>query len=210
MKGDEAVARERIVGRASEEFFSRGFARVSMDELARQLRMSKKTIYRYFPTKDDLIRAVFRAKTARIHQLFQETVASRADFADKLYRLWIAAGKELTELGQQFQADLRAFTPALARELETFRREEINRNFHLLIEHGIAEGALRRDINVEVLVQIYISAIMGVITPETLATLSVSIDQAFRTILDVIFDGILADGARPGFRTQLRDAAPRA
>ncbi|RII30754.1 MAG: hypothetical protein CXR30_07155 [Geobacter sp.] len=193
-------AQERVVAIASQVFLERGFARVTMADLARELRMSKKTIYRLFPSKDDLVRAVYRLKTDRIHALFRETVESDSDFTGKIHWLWINVGKELTEIGPQFHEDLRVFNPSLAAELESFRRDEINRNFVMFIEDGIRLGALRSDINKELLVQIYISAIMGIINSSVLATSPFTIDQAFRTILDVVFDGILTDKARPHYR----------
>lgn len=205
----ENGARERIVETGSRIFFSRGFAKVSMDDLSRELRMSKKTIYRHFSTKEDLVREVYRAKTARIYELFQETVAAEADFTEKLYRIWIAVGKELTEMGQPYLEDLNVFTPKLAKELEAFRRDEINRNFLMLIDDGIRLGALRRDINTEILVQIYISAIMGVINARVLVNSSFTIDEAFRTILDVLFDGILTDATRPHYRKKFCSGATR-
>ncbi|QEM68289.1 TetR/AcrR family transcriptional regulator [Geobacter sp. FeAm09] len=196
----ENDTRERLVAVASRIFMDRGFARVTMADLARELHMSKKTIYRLFPSKDDLVRAVYYRKTDRIHALFRETVAAGTDFTEKIHWLWINAGKELTEIGARFHEDLRIFNPSLAAELERFRRDEINRNFEMFIENGIRLGALRSDINKELLVQIYISAIMGVINNRVLAASPVTTDQAFRTILDVMFDGILSDGARPHYR----------
>lgn len=197
---NEEQIRERIVAIASRVFLERGFARVTMDDLARELRMSKKTIYRFFPAKDDLVRAVYYLKTDRIHALFRETVGAETDFTEKIHWLWINVGKELTEIGPRFHEDLRVFNPSLAAELETFRRDEINRNFEMFIEDGIRLGALRSDINKELLVQIYISAIMGIINSRVLAAAPFTTDQAFRTILDVMFDGILSDGARPRYR----------
>jgi AcrR family transcriptional regulator len=202
-------ARERIVGTGSRIFFSRGFAKISMDDLARELRMSKKTIYRHFSTKEELVREVYRAKTARIYELFQETVAAKTDFTEKLYRICISVGKELSEMGQPYLEDLNVFTPGLARELEAFRRDEIYRNFLMLFEDGVRLGALRRDVNKDVLVQIYISAIMGVINPRVLVNSSFTIDEAFRTILDVMFDGILTDATRSHYRKKFCSSVKR-
>lgn len=46
--------RERIVQAAYEQFYARGFARVSMDEIAAAAGITKRTLYSYFPSKDDL------------------------------------------------------------------------------------------------------------------------------------------------------------
>lgn len=208
LSSDEKAV-SRITAVASRVFFHRGFARVSMDDLARELGMSKKTIYRHFPAKEHLVREVHRKKIAEIAAFVRTTVAAEVDFTDKLYRIWSGVGKELAEMEQPYLLDLQVFLPGLARELETFRRDEINRSFLLLIDDGIRLGALRPDINRDVLVRMYISAIVGVITPAVLVDAPFSIDEAFHTILDVMFDGILADGARDNYRSRFASGGGR-
>jgi len=50
--------RQRIVEAARTHFFSHGFRRVTMDDLAAELAISKKTLYAYFPSKTALLEDV--------------------------------------------------------------------------------------------------------------------------------------------------------
>ena len=57
--------RDRIVAVAERVFLRSGFSRVLMDDLARELGMSKKTVYAHFASKEDLLRAVLAHRVSR-------------------------------------------------------------------------------------------------------------------------------------------------
>lgn len=89
-----------IVDAAGRLFFAPGLARVSMDDLARELRMSKKTIYRHFPDRHSLLTAVLDRRFAAIEQ----TLAAAGDAAEepfevRVQRFLVAAGRELERVG---------------------------------------------------------------------------------------------------------------
>jgi len=50
----------KIIELTEEKFFRDGFYKTTMDEVASELKMSKKTIYKFFPSKDDLVTAIAR------------------------------------------------------------------------------------------------------------------------------------------------------
>lgn len=90
-----------IVEAAGRLFFAPGFARVSMDDLARELGMSKKTIYRHFPDKRGLVAAVLDRQFAAVEHTL---VAAAEDapgqpFGVRVQRFLIAAGTELGRIG---------------------------------------------------------------------------------------------------------------
>ena len=51
---------EQIIEQIEEKLFREGFYKTTMDDMASELGMSKKTIYKFFPSKEDLIRAISR------------------------------------------------------------------------------------------------------------------------------------------------------
>jgi AcrR family transcriptional regulator len=69
--------RQRILDAAYRLFRQRGFGRVSMDEIAAAARLTKRTLYHHFRSKDDLLADVLRAQDALALQAFQT-------FGDKL------------------------------------------------------------------------------------------------------------------------------
>jgi AcrR family transcriptional regulator len=86
-----------IVEAAGRLFLAPGLARVSMDELARELGMSKKTIYRHFPDKRSLLTAVLDRQFAAVERTLVESAdsAEGQPFHVRVQRFLIAAGTEL-------------------------------------------------------------------------------------------------------------------
>jgi AcrR family transcriptional regulator len=88
-----------IVDAASRLFLGPG--RVSMDELARALGMSKKTIYRHFPDKHSLLTAVLDQQFGAMERTLVAAAEDSEDkpFGDRIRRFLIAAGSELGRIG---------------------------------------------------------------------------------------------------------------
>lgn len=90
-----------ILAAAARLFLEPGFTRVSMSDLAGELRMSKKTIYRYFPDKRSLLTAVLEQQLTAVEDTLLEAVRDAAGqpFAVRVQRFLIAAGSELGRIG---------------------------------------------------------------------------------------------------------------
>ncbi|MFF2997938.1 TetR/AcrR family transcriptional regulator [Streptomyces sp. NPDC057950] len=90
-----------IVEAAGRLFFAPGLARVSMDDLARELGMSKKTIYRHFPDKRSLLTAVLDRQFAAVEAKLMAAAAETEGrpFGVRVQRFLLAAGGELGRIG---------------------------------------------------------------------------------------------------------------
>src|SRR6201989_3621448 len=90
------VNRQRIVDAARVHFFSHGFRSVTMDDLAEELGISKKTLYAHFPGKFDLLEAVLADKLAGVEAKLKEvTRAHPHDFPATLRELLAGTHREL-------------------------------------------------------------------------------------------------------------------
>src|SRR2546426_8507248 len=88
--------RQRIVDAARAHFFSHGFRSVTMDDLAGELGISKKTLYAHFPGKIDLLQAVLADKFAGVEAKLKEvTSAHTQDFSATLRELLAGTQHEL-------------------------------------------------------------------------------------------------------------------
>jgi AcrR family transcriptional regulator len=91
--------RQRIVDAARAHFFSHGFRSVTMDDLAEELGISKKTLYAHFPGKIELLEAVLADKFAGVEARLKEaTRAHPHDFPATLHALLINTQRELDEI----------------------------------------------------------------------------------------------------------------
>src|SRR5207247_3028188 len=91
--------RQRIVDAARVHFFSHGFRSVTMDDLALELGVSKKTLYAHFPGKFDLLEAVLADKFEGVETMLKQvTRAQPHDFPATLRELLAGTQRELDEI----------------------------------------------------------------------------------------------------------------
>ena len=193
----------RIEEHARERFFQSGFSKVTMEELSQELGISKKTMYQRFRGKDELLDAVMNRQMAEVGGTVRNILASSDDFITKLVNLWTTIGRLVCRISKQFQDDMRRYRPDLWSRIEEMRRTIFRDHFGEMLNDGIRNGLVRDDVNREVLVLMYISALQGVVHPAVVAEHSFSTEEAFKTIMQVYFDGILTEPARRQFHNRI-------
>ncbi|MCZ6879341.1 MAG: TetR/AcrR family transcriptional regulator [Acidobacteria bacterium] len=189
--------RNRILEVARDQFFSLGFTKVTMDEIAHELGMSKRTLYQHFPGKKDLLRQALLNKAQRISEGLGNIIESNhAHFGRKLEQALTFVATEMPHLSPIFLRDIQRHAPDVWQELDQRRQETIRTRFGKLIKEGIKAGFLRKDIEAELLVFLFSTLVQNVMSPETLSRLPLSASQAFAVISGVLFEGILTDKGR--------------
>src|SRR5574342_617402 len=89
----EQEPKERIINHAEERFLSSGFNKVTLDELSSELGISKKTMYKFFPSKDDLLKTIIRAMERRVERNVINIVESEKPIVQKLAEFMLFIGK---------------------------------------------------------------------------------------------------------------------
>ncbi|SLM49890.1 Transcriptional regulator [Nitrospira japonica] len=192
-----APATQRVVAAARRHFLSQGFRRVTMDELADELGMSKKTLYGLFPSKTALVESVildkFRCAEADLRRI---TAASRGDVPGALRRLVAAVQTHTQEIQAPFVRDIQRDAPHLFEVVEQKRRELIRRHFGKLLSEGRRARVIRRDIPMPLIMEILLGTVRAVMNPPKLIELGLTPDQGYSAIMSVIFEGLLAGTSR--------------
>lgn len=192
--------RLQIIQRARELFFERGFSKVTTDEIAASLGISKKTLYQHFESKEDLLRGVSYAMRDEIAGGIERIVDDpELDFAEKLRKVMMHLGSKVSQMRRPFFEDLRNKAPELWRELEAFRRERILTVFDRLITEGSRHGMLRKEVDPHLFVMMFYAVIQQVFNPEVLSQLPLTPAEAFRTFITVMMEGVLTDEAKRKF-----------
>jgi len=99
MTTGHSLARQRLLETASELFYREGIRAIGVDTIVERSGVGKATLYRHFPTKDDLI-AAYVAKEDRAHQLwFEEIIASERSPKEQLLAWFAACDERIKEPG---------------------------------------------------------------------------------------------------------------
>ena len=195
------AVQNRILKVAGSQFFSLGFTKVTMDEIAHELGMSKRTLYQYFPGKKALLRKALLSRTERISEgLGKINRSNETPFGKRLEQALTLVAREIPHFSPIFLRDIQRHAPEVWQELDRRRQETIHTRFGQLIHEGVKDGFLRKDIDAEVLVLLFSTLIRNVMNPETLSRLPLSAPQAFSVISGVLFEGILTDKGRAQYR----------
>jgi AcrR family transcriptional regulator len=193
----ENPARVRIVAAARQHFFAHGFRRVTMDDLAEELGMSKKTLYTYFPSKNALLEAVLLDRCARIEaDLDRLSRDVSSDFAGSLRQLLAGMQRHAEEIQPPFLRDMRREAPQMFSVVVKRRREIVERCFGRLFTEGRRMGFIRKDIPVKVLLEILLGAAEAVVNPVKLAELGLTVNASCSAVISVVLEGIVTAEGR--------------
>ena len=188
----DAAAR-RIVGAARRHFLTHGFRNVTMDDLAEELGMSKKTLYLAFASKTDLVKAVLLDKYREIEFDLNRVVShSSRDVMHALHQLLACMQRHTEEIQPPFVRDIRREAPDLFELVQSLRRDLIQRYFGSLFEAGRREGIIRKDISTRLMIEILLGATESIVNPSKLAELGLTVTAGYSTVVNVILEGVLA------------------
>src|SRR5437763_1929537 len=138
-------ARRRIVAGARRHFFAHGLRRFTMDDLADELGMSKKTLYAHFPGKAALVGAAILDKFRELEaELGRATAEEHSDFPGALRRLLACVQRHTEEIQPPFLRDIRREAPALFKLVEGRRAALVQRYFGPLFAAGLRAGMVRK------------------------------------------------------------------
>jgi len=198
--------KQRVLDIAAGKFLESGFNKVTIDEVATELRMSKKTLYKFFPSKEDLIHAVAKLLLSNAEREVSAIVNAEEPFEQKVTKLLTLIGKNMHRISRQFQLDIQRYAPNLWKEIETFRREKIFVRVRQMFEQAKRENIFREDLNVDLLYLVFIHTVQGIMNPKTLSENSFSAVEAFQGIVKIIYEGALTEEGRKRvnlFRTDI-------
>ena len=185
-------------------FLREGFNKISMDEIASGLKVSKKTIYKHFPSKEFIITAIVEGLMKSLQGKLEEIINSDADSVEKMIKLYQLIGQFLLDVNDKWINDLRIHQPLLWEKVDEFRTNKLNKSFSSIIEKGKSEKLIK-DYTVNLLVLLLTSSLRGVINNEFLLRSRFSYHDAIETSLEVLFNGILTDKGQKIFNKKITE-----
>lgn len=192
--------RERIMDHTAELFLKRGFSRVTTDELARAVGVSKKTIYLYFRSKEQLLLQTVQREMDRIRAHITE-ISGRTNMSsvEKLKATLGLVGVQFARLGSDTLEDISRKAPQIWHIIEQSRNRIFHDQVEAMIEAGIREGAIRADIDPKLTVLILLMIAQHILNPEKLFALSSSAKEVFEAVVKITYQGLLSENARKSF-----------
>jgi TetR/AcrR family transcriptional regulator, cholesterol catabolism regulator len=192
--GADAV-RLRIVAHARSYFFAHGFRGVTMDDLAGELGMSKKTLYAHFPSKMALLQAVMGDKLTAVEtDLEKAMAATEGDFPASLQALLACLRSHTEDISAAYVRDVRREAPELFMQVQERRQALIQRFFGKLLQDGRKAGMIRRDIPATMMIEMLLGAVDSIVNPTKMGELGSTPKVAFYQIITIFLEGVVIKG----------------
>jgi TetR/AcrR family transcriptional regulator, biofilm operon repressor len=154
--------KEKIMAKASELFLKLGFKSITMDDIACEMCISKKTIYKYFCNKEVLIEESTEVMHKEVHERIEAIVRQNHNAIKENFEIR-QMFKEMFSAGDTSPMyQLKKHYPEIYHKLVNREVNECNTVFKQNIEKGIQEGLYRTDIPIEKYVQFYYTLIFDI------------------------------------------------
>jgi AcrR family transcriptional regulator len=194
----------RIRQAARARLLASGYSALTMDDLAHELGMSKKTLYRHFRSKDELIDAIIEEIGQAIRDRMDSVLASpQLDFTQKLCALVEVIGSNLALASPGMLHDLQRFAPQLYEKIDELRQRNVPYIFGRLIRTGVAEGKVRPEIDPAFAVEFWLQAIRGLVQPAVLERTQLTPRQTLERAIHLFFGGLLSPAGRKDYDKHL-------
>ncbi len=142
--------RERITEEAAKLFLKYGIKAVSMDMLANQMGISKRTIYEVFSDKDELIAGVLKLMAVKQKELVEKLFCESENVIEAIFKLFEIMSEHLSKMNPVFSLDMKKYHAGLLSKLQETNEMPFVRTNAEMIARGIREGVFRENIDVEI------------------------------------------------------------
>src|SRR5438309_3901653 len=183
-------AKERILLRAHDLYNKYGIRSVSMDDIAAQLGMSKKTLYQYYTDKDELVHAVF------VDMMEQNQVQCKQDrqrAENPVHEIFLAfdmVQEMFTNMNPAVLFEMQKYHPTTFRKFQEYKNGFLYQMIRTNIETGIKEEVYRDDVDVDVLTRYRIHSIMLAFDPEVFPANRTRMVHIEQQLLELFLHGL--------------------
>jgi AcrR family transcriptional regulator len=196
----------RILRAAREHLFAHGYSAWTMDDLAEELGMSKKTLYQHFPGKEQLVREVLEGFAGEVRAEADAVIGDpRLTFAEKLRGFTGGMLERLARLTPHLLRDLQRCAPELHDLTFELRRRNLPHIFGRLLEQGQTNGKVRDGVDAQFAAEFLLHAMQGVMHPANLEHLRLRPHEAFEKAMNLYFGGLLTPAGRKDYEKLFPD-----
>lgn len=185
--------REEILQGAAVVFMSYGIKSVTMDDLARELGISKKTIYLYFKDKNELIDNILTEQLEKDQNRCLEVREGAENAIESFYNVIRMLTDNMGRIHPSVFYDLQKYHAKAWLKVEAhqtgFVRDVIRKN----VERGREEGVYRTDFDAEILAQIFVRATDAVIRREIKDDKKDDLAYVFHEMISLIIHSMVSE-----------------
>jgi len=170
-----------------------------MDEIAKELHVSKKTIYKHFPSKEKLLEEICKVTSKYLERYVDEIVHSKTDVVTKFVKLLYLHSNFMMNISDKWLNDLRIHAPEIKHSIDDTRNQRIIYISSKLIEQGKKEKLIGNYPS-QIIIAILTSSFTEIFKPDFIIQNKFSLQDAFVYTYDIIMNGILTKKGKEKYK----------
>ncbi len=181
---------EKILKTSLALFFKYGIKHITMDDIAKELGMSKKTIYQFYKEKDDLVNQLCSNELKEQEYNFDEMNKTAKDPIHEIMLISDKMRVMMQNINPMFFLDLQKFYPTAFQRFQSFKENCAYKNIYTNIKKGIDQGVYRSDLDPEFVSRLRLAQIDMLMFGNYFTYEKISFAKTHALVLDIFIYGI--------------------
>jgi len=193
---EEIDIKEKILKGAEDLFTRYGVRSISMDDIARHLSVSKKTLYQHFADKEDIVTMACTNHIARTTAEINEIQQTSKNAIEELARLSVCLKRNMEDMNPSLLFDLQKYHPKAWAVWVNHKNKSIRHSVERNIKQGIEEGYFRAEINEKVIAAVRIELIQLVFNEDIFPREQFRLPEVQMQVFDHFVFGLATEKGR--------------
>ena len=159
--------KDKILQTAQSLFFKYGIRSISMDDIAKELSISKKTIYQSYKDKDEIVDTLIREKFKKDASQFEHIHKGSDNVIEEMFNIMKHMGKVIGEVNPSMFYDLQKYHSRAWNVFKEFREERMVKMIEEMLMRGIKQGYIRPTIDSKILARMRMEQVEMGFNPTT-------------------------------------------
>jgi AcrR family transcriptional regulator len=184
-----------VIEHAKMQIMEKGIRNFTIEKLANELRISKKTIYKHFSSKEEFVESVL---TYNYDDLFSKVGRVPKNLNDPLKYIYESTTTILNHtsfFNSNTVYEIKLYYPNIWRRIERFRNDLLA-DLISCFKEAQRIGLMRKDIQIDFLSEIIINVVQNVFQPEFFIKYPYTISEMIKPYIDLFMNGIMEPGKR--------------
>jgi len=173
-----------ILDKTVELFYEYGIRNLNMDDISRNLGISKKTLYLYVKSKEDLIEKLFYYDEMKWDTEMAKAITNGSNAIEILIQVSLRIFEEMGKMDPKIKFELKKYYEAIYQQFMVRKQNHIFSQMSRNIERGIREGLYRSDVNVELVAGLYVRNLVDMHNKDYCIIENITFDDVFKVMFE--------------------------
>jgi len=184
---------QEILEKTSELFLEFGIRNLNMDDISRNMGISKKTLYLYVKSKEDLIEKLFLFDQLKWDKKMNLIMEKKLNAIEILFQVSLMVFEEMGRFDPKLTFELKKYYEPIFQDFMVRKQNHTFTQISKNMRRGIAEGLYRKDINVDLVAGLYVRNLVMMHNKDFCIAEDITLDQ----LIEVMFENHIRAIATP-------------